>query len=73
MKSRTAAKERAMQEDNFRQGITRRRLADGLLAGRPVVDAAAGWDEFLLLASKAVRPAPLEPLPNFGEIAPHVK
>lgn len=70
MKSRTATRARAVQAENFSQGVTRGPWTDCSSAGRRLVEAAAGWDEFLLLASGAGQS--LEPLPNFGEIAPHI-
>lgn len=72
MKSRTATRARAVQAENFSQGVTRGPWTDCSSAGRRLVEAAAGWDEFLLLASGAGQPSSLEPLPNFGEIAPHI-
>lgn len=72
MKSRTATRVRAAQAENFGQGVTRRQLTDCSSAGRPVVEGAAGWDEFLLLPGGAGQPLSFEPLPNFGEIAPHI-
>lgn len=72
MKSRTATRARAVQAENFRQGIARRPWTECSSVGRPVLDAAAGWDEFLPLAGGAGEPSSLEPLPNFGEMAPHI-
>lgn len=72
MKSRTALRARAVPVGNCRQTGRGRSWPDSSSAGRPAVDAVTGWDEILLLAGGVDQPSTVEPLPNFGEIAPHI-
>lgn len=72
VKSRTAIRAQAVTVENCRQAGRGRSWQDNSSAGRPAVDAVTGWDEILLLAGGVGQPSTVEPLPNFGEIAPHI-
>lgn len=55
------------------EGVTSRSWTGCSSAGqRTKVDSSPDWDEFLLLASLQRQQTTFEPLPNFGESAPHV-
>lgn len=72
MKSRTAIRARALPLENRWQAGHGKLWPDSVSADRPAADAVTGWDEILLLADGVGQPSSVEPLPNFGEIAPHV-
>lgn len=71
VKSRTAIRAGAVPVGNCTDASHSRSRLDSSSAGRPAVDAVTSWDE-ILLAGGAGQPSSIEPLPNFGEIAPHV-